>query len=129
MKTIPYFDLNAQYKKIGSKIEKNVIKTLRTTQYSLGPEVELFEENFSKFIGTKYCAGVNTGTSALHLALLGCEIGPGDEVITVSMTFIATVMSISYTGAKPVFVDVDMDTCTINPELIVSKINSVYFTI
>ena len=124
MKKIPYFELRSQYKDIGPKIEKRVIKTLRSTNYALGPEVELFEENFSKFIETKYCAGVNTGTSALHLALLSCGIGLGDEVITVSMTFIATVMSISYTGAKPVFVDVDMDTQTMDPKLIESKISS-----
>ena len=124
MKKIPYFDLKLQYKTIGPKIEKNIIKTLRSTHYALGPEVEQFEENFSKFIETKYCAGLNTGTSALHLALLSCGIGTGDEVITVSMTFIATVMSISYTGAKPVFVDVDMDTQTMCPELIEAKINS-----
>ena len=84
----------------------------------------MFENNFSKFIETNYCAGVNTGTSALHLSLLSCGIGPGDEVITVSMTFIATVMSISYTGAKPVFVDVDLKTQTMNPDQIELKINS-----
>ena len=66
--------------------------------------------NFSSFLDARYCTGVNTGTSALHLALLALGGGSGDEVITVSMTFIATVMSISYTGAKPVFVDIDEET-------------------
>lgn len=121
---IPYFDLKRQYGKIKNELESNVIKTLRSTQYSLGPEVELFEENFSKFINTRYCTGVNTGTSALHLALLACGVGQGDEVITVSMTFIATVMAISYTGAKPVFVDVCNKTQLINCTEIESKVNS-----
>ena len=124
MKKIPYFDLKKQYKIIGEDLEKSIIKTLRSTNYALGPEVEKFESNFSNYIGTKYCAGVNTGTSALHLALLAAGIGSGDEVITVSMTFIATVMSISYTNAKPVFVDVEDKTLTMNPHLIESKINS-----
>ena len=62
---IPYFDLKRQYGIIKNELESNVIKTLRSTQYSLGPEVELFEKNFSKFINTKYCTGVNTGTSCL----------------------------------------------------------------
>ena len=121
---IPYFDLKRQYSTIKEELESNVIKTLRSTQYSLGPEVELFERNFSKFINTKYCTGVNTGTSALHLALLACGVGKGDEVITVSMTFIATVMAISYTGAKPVFVDVCKKTQLMNYMEIESKITS-----
>ena len=124
MKKIPYFDLKKQYNLIGADLEKNIIKTLRSTNYALGPEVEKFESKFSNYIGTDYCAGVNTGTSALHLALLAANIGSGDEVITVSMTFIATVMSISYTNAKPVFVDVDDKTLTMNPDLVESKINS-----
>ena len=124
MKKIPYFSLKHQYELIGADIEKNIIKTLRSTNYVLGPEVEKFESKFSNYIGTNYCAGVNTGTSALHLALLALGIGSGDEVITVSMTFVATVMSISYTGAKPVFIDVDDKTFTMNPKLIESKINS-----
>jgi len=121
---IPYFDLKRQYGIIKDELESNVIKTLRSTQYSLGPEVELFEKNFSKFINTKYCTGVNTGTSALHLALLGCGVGQGDEVITVSMTFIATVMAISYTGAKPIFVDVCKKTQLINYMEIENKVTS-----
>ena len=124
MKEIPYFDLKRQYNQIGPELEKRVIKTLKSTNYALGPEVEIFEERFSKFIGNKYCAGVNTGTSALHLALTAFDIGPGDEVITVSMTFVATIMSISYTGAKPVFVDVDEFTQTMNPDLIKRKITN-----
>ena len=121
---VPYFDLRRQYKDIKPQLERRVIRTLRSTQYSLGGEVELFENNFSSFLEANYCTGVNTGTSALHLALLALGIGKGDEVITVSMTFIATVMSISYTGAKPVFVDIDKKTQLINYKNIIKKISS-----
>ena len=121
---VPYFDLKRQYKHIKPQLESRVIKTLRSTQYSLGKEVEVFEDNFSSFLDAKYCTGVNTGTSALHLALLALGIGEGDEVITVSMTFIATVMSISYTGATPVFVDIDNKTQLINCKHIIDKISS-----
>ena len=121
---VPYFDLRRQYKDIKPQLERRVIGTLRSTQYSLGGEVELFENNFSSFLEANYCTGVNTGTSALHLALLALGIGKGDEVITVSMTFIATVMSISYTGAKPVFVDIDKKTQLINYKNIIKKISS-----
>ena len=121
---VPYFDLKRQYKYIGSEIETNVLKSLRSTQYSLGPEVIKFEKKYASFVNTNYCTGVNTGTSALHLALLACGIGVGDEVITVSMTFVASVMSISYTGAKPVFVDVFNDTQLLNFEKIEKKITS-----
>ena len=121
---IPYFDLTRQYEYVGKEIEINVIKSLRSTQYSMGPEVEKFEKKYANYISTKYCTGVNTGTSALHLALLACGIGTGDEVITVSMTFVASVMSISYTGAKPVFVDVCIDTQLMNFEKLEKKITS-----
>ena len=124
MNTIPYFDLKRQYKQIGSELEKRVIKTLKSTNYALGPEVDFFEKKFSKYIQTSHCVGVNTGTSALHLALRSLDIGSGDEVITVSMTFIASIMAISYTGAKPVFVDIDEFTQTINPDLIEKKITN-----
>ena len=88
----------------------------------LGPEVAAFEERFAAYCGVKHCMAVNSGTSALHLALLAAGIGPGDEVITVSMTFVATTAAILYCGAKPVFVDVDPDTWTMDPNLIEAAI-------
>tara|TARA_Y100000816_G_scaffold197616_1_gene144663 strand:- start:2200 stop:3294 length:1095 start_codon:yes stop_codon:yes gene_type:complete len=121
---VPYFDLKRQYRNIKPQLESRIIKTLRSTQYSLGQEVEIFENNFSNFLEVKYCTGVNSGTSALHLALLALGIGRGDEVITVSMTFIATVMSISYTGATPVFVDIDKKTQLVNCKDIAKKVSS-----
>src|SRR4029077_12619088 len=91
-------------------------------QFVLGPEVVAFEERFADYCNTKYCIAVNSGTSALHLALLAAGIGPGDEVITVSMTFVATTAAILYAGAKPVFVDVHPETWTMNPALIEAAI-------
>ena len=88
----------------------------------LGPEVTAFEERFAAYCNVKHCLAVNSGTSALHLALLAAGVGPGDEVITVSMTFVATTAAILYSGAKPVFVDVDPVTWTMDPSLIEAAI-------
>jgi dTDP-4-amino-4,6-dideoxygalactose transaminase len=80
--------------------------------------VDAFAQHFAEYSGTKYCIALNSGTSALHLALLAAGIRPGDEVITVSMTFVATTAAILYCGAKPVFVDIDPDTWTLDPDLL-----------
>jgi dTDP-4-amino-4,6-dideoxygalactose transaminase len=88
----------------------------------LGPEVAAFETVFASYCGVGHCIALNSGTSALHLALLAAGIGPGDEVITVPMTFVATTAAILYSGAKPVFVDVDADTWTMDPALIEAAI-------
>lgn len=104
---IPFIDLKAQYASIQNEVLAAVSATLASTQYVLGKEVTAFEEEFAAFSGGKFGIGVNSGTSALHLALLAAGVGPGDEVITVSCTFVATVAAIDYTGARPVFVDVD----------------------
>jgi dTDP-4-amino-4,6-dideoxygalactose transaminase len=104
---IPFIDLKAQYASIRNEVLDAVDTTFRSAQFVLGKEVQAFEEEFASYSGGKYGIGVNSGTSALHLALLAAGIGLGDEVITVSCTFVATVAAIDYTGAKPVFVDVD----------------------
>jgi len=104
---IPFLDLKAQYASIEDEILPAVSRTLASTEYVLGKEVAAFEEEFSAYSGGRFGIGVNSGTSALHLALLAAGVGPGDEVITVSCTFVATVAAIDYTGARPVFVDVD----------------------
>src|SRR5205807_1879532 len=88
----------------------------------LGPRVEEFEKRFAAYLGTKHCVGVNSGTSALHLALICADVGPGDEVITVPMTFIATSWAISYVGATPVFVDVDPVTYTMDANQVERRI-------
>ncbi len=104
---IPFLDLKKQYASIQDDVLAAVSTTLASTQYALGKEVAAFEEEFATYSGGKFGIGVNSGTSALHLALLAAGVGPGDEVITVSCTFVATVAAIDYTGARPVFVDVD----------------------
>jgi dTDP-4-amino-4,6-dideoxygalactose transaminase len=104
---IPFLDLKAQYRTIKSDIDQAIHKILDSAQYVLGEEVELFEREFAAFSGADHGIAVNTGTSALHLALLAAGVGAGDEVITVPFTFVATVAAIRYTGARPVFVDID----------------------
>ncbi|MDA7688405.1 DegT/DnrJ/EryC1/StrS family aminotransferase [Pelagibacteraceae bacterium] len=121
---IKYFDLKEQYKSIKDEIDKKAIEVIKSSSYSLGKYVDIFEDEFANFNRSKYCIGLNTGTSALHLALLASNIGQGDEVITVSMTFIATVMAISYVGAKPVFVDINEHNKLIDITKIEEKITS-----
>lgn len=119
---IPFLDLQSQYRSIAPELQNAVLATLRSGSYILGEPVECFEENFALYCGTKTAIGVNTGTSALHLALLAAGIGPGDEVITVSSTFVATVAAILYTGATPVLVDIDPVTWTMDPDQILPAI-------
>ena len=119
---IPFLDLKAQYQSIKSDIDAAVSRVLESTQFVLGPEVAAFEEEFAKYSGAGYGIAVNSGTSALHLALLAAGVGPGDEVITVPFTFVATVQAIRYTGARPVFVDVDPRTFTMDPTLLEAAI-------
>jgi dTDP-4-amino-4,6-dideoxygalactose transaminase len=115
---IPFLDLQVQYRQIKREIDAAVTRVIASAQFVLGPEVTAFEERFAEYCGTKYCIALNSGTSALHLALLAAGIGPGDEVITVSMTFVATTAAILYCGAKPVFVDIGPDTWTMDPDLV-----------
>lgn len=106
---IPLLDLKAQYQTIKSELDAAVIRVLENAQFILGPEVAAFEKEFAGYCGAAEAVGLNSGTSALHLALLAAGIGPGDEVITSPFTFIATAAAIVYTGARPVFVDIDPD--------------------
>jgi len=111
---VPFVDLQAQYRSIENEIREAVERVFESGQFVLGPEVEAFEQAFAALCRTSHAVAVNSGTSALHLALLAAGVGPGDEVITVPMTFVATVAAIVYTGAKPVFVDVDPATYTLD---------------
>lgn len=97
---------------------EEVVKVLKSGFIAQGPKVAEFEEKFAEFVGAKYAIATSSGTTALHVALLSCGIGDGDEVITTPFTFAATGNSILYTGARPVFVDIDEDTFNINPEKI-----------
>src|SRR5690606_9906892 len=119
---IPLVDLQAQYRSIKSEIDAAVIGVLESTQFILGPEVAAFEREFAAFCGVSEAVAVNSGTSALHLALLAAGVGPADEVITVPFTFVATVAAIRYTGATPVFVDVDPVYLTMDPAGIEARI-------
>ncbi|WDR02924.1 DegT/DnrJ/EryC1/StrS family aminotransferase [Devosia algicola] len=115
---IPFLDLKAQYATIGKDIEAAALRVLRSGRYVLGDEVTALEEAFAAYCGVKHAIAVNTGTSALHLALLAAGVGKGDEVITTPFTFIATAAAIRYIGARPVFVDIDPETFNIDPERI-----------
>jgi len=112
---IPFLDLKAQYLSIKNEIDEAIAGVLETCHFVLGEEVESFEREFASYCGTEYALGVNSGTSALHLALLAGGIRPGDEVITVSFTFVATAAAICYAGARPVFVDVIPGSYTMDP--------------
>ncbi|MCI0486190.1 MAG: DegT/DnrJ/EryC1/StrS family aminotransferase [Blastocatellia bacterium] len=111
---IAFVDLKAQYLGIKSEIDAAVSGVLESTQFVLGKEVAAFEEEFAAYSGARLGVAVNSGTSALHLALLAAGVGPGDEVITVPFTFVATTAAICYTGARPVFVDIDPKSLTID---------------
>jgi dTDP-4-amino-4,6-dideoxygalactose transaminase len=115
---VPFVDLKKQYLAIKDEVLSAVAQSFESTQFILGKEVAAFEEEFAAYCGVQYAIAVNTGTSALHLALLAGGIGPGDEVITVPFTFVATAAAIGYTGAKPVFVDIDRTTYTMDPRQI-----------
>ena len=103
---------------IGNEEIENVVEVLKSGMIAQGPKVEEFEEEFAEWVGADYGIAVNSGTAALHVALLSCGIGEGDEVITSPFTFIASGNSIVYTGAKPVFADIDLETYTIDPNSI-----------
>jgi len=115
---IKFVDLGRQYHSIKKEMDPAIQDVLDRTCFILGEKVERFEKEFAGFCNAKHCIGVDSGTSALQLALEACGIGPGHEVITVTNTFIATAFAISAVGAKPVFVRVDRDTYNMDPESI-----------
>jgi dTDP-4-amino-4,6-dideoxygalactose transaminase len=115
-------DLHKEYAEISQEINRTFQRVVKSGWFILGEEVERFEEEFSKYIGTKYAIGVNSGSDALLLALQALGIGKGDEVITVSHTFISTADAIVRNGAKPVFVDIDPDTYCIDVTKIEERI-------
>lgn len=119
---IPLVDLKAQYDSIKSEIDNAIQSVIKDTQFILGPEVATFESEMAAYCETKFAVGVASGTDALHLALLACNIQPSDEVITTPFTFIATAEAITQCGAVPVFVDIDPKTYNINPAKIELKV-------
>ncbi len=123
-KKIPCLDLKKQHQQIKGEIFAEFEKVFEKTAFSGGPFVTAFEEEFARFCGVRYAVVVNSGTSALHLAMLALGIGKGDEVIVPANTFIATPWAPSYVNATPVFVDCDPDTWEIDTGKIEEKITS-----
>ena len=121
---IPFVDLKAQYSSIKAEIDAAVLRTLDSAQFILGSDVAAFEEDFARYCGVDHAIGVNSGTSALHLALLAAGVGAGSEVITVPNTFVATVAAIEYCGARPVFVDIESRYFNLDPERLERAITS-----
>lgn len=119
---IPMTDLKGQYQAIKAEIDGAISRVLQHTQFILGQEVKTFEGEMAAYCGTKHAVGVASGTDALHLALLACGVGPGDEVITTPFTFIATTEAIVNCGARPVFADIDPATFNIDPAAIEARI-------
>lgn len=119
---IPMVDLKGQYQTLKDEIQKGFEETFERTSFILGPNVKAFEKEAAEFLGVEHAVTCASGTDALHLALLGAGIGPGDEVITTSFTFIATAEAISYVGATPVYVDIRPDTFNIDPDRIEAAI-------
>jgi dTDP-4-amino-4,6-dideoxygalactose transaminase len=119
---VPFVDLPAQYRQLKSEIDAAITGVLESAQFILGDQVAAFEEQFAAYSGAEFGIAVNSGTSALHLALLAAGIGPGDEVITTPFTFVATVAAVCYTGARPVFVDIDPSSFTIDVDSIKSAV-------
>ena len=111
---VPFVDLAAQYSTIADEINETTSRIIQKADFILGREVRLFEEEFAAFSEARYAVGVDSGTSALELALRAYDIGPGDEVITAANSFIASALAISHAGATPVLVDVDPFTHTID---------------
>jgi len=120
--TIPFIDLNTQYRALQPQIQARINTVLEHGQYIMGPEVKELEDRLIEYTGAKHCITVASGTEALLISLMALGIGPGDEVITTPFTFAATAEMIVLLGAKPVFVDIEPDTCNINTKLIEAKI-------
>jgi dTDP-4-amino-4,6-dideoxygalactose transaminase len=119
---VPYLDLKAQYRSIKPEIDAALARVLDSCQFVLGAEVTRFEQEFAAYCGTAECIALNSGTSALHLALLAAGVGPGDEVVTVPFTFVASVSAVLYANARPVLVDIDPRSFTMDPATIEAAI-------
>src|SRR5450759_1735602 len=126
--TIPLVDLHAQYVPLKDEIFAGMEKVFDNMHLFLGENVQSLEKDFAQFCGAQYGVGVSDGTAALHIILRAMDVGPGDEVITVSHTFIATAEAIVLAGAKPVFVDISPDTCLMDSAQVEALITPVSYT-
>jgi dTDP-4-amino-4,6-dideoxygalactose transaminase len=120
--TVPFVDLKAQHDLLAQELNEAIQRVMARSWFILGAELEAFEAEFATYCGVKHCIGVGSGTEALHLALRACGVGPGHEVITVSHSFIATALATLWTGATPVFVDIEPESYTIDPAQIAPAI-------
>ncbi len=120
---IPVADPRAQYLSHQAEIDAAIAAALGGNRYILGPQMQAFEQEFAAYLGVRYASGVGSGTEALHIAIRACNVGPGDEIITVSHTAVATVAAIELAGATPVLVDIDPFTYTIDPDKIEAAIS------
>jgi dTDP-4-amino-4,6-dideoxygalactose transaminase len=120
---VPFVDLRAQYLSIKAEIDEAIGRVLDTTAFVLGREVEAFEAAFAEYVGAKFCVGLNSGTAAVQLAVMACELGAGDEVIVPANTFFATAEGVSTAGATPRFVDADPVSFNLDPTKIEAAIN------
>ncbi|MBN1481261.1 DegT/DnrJ/EryC1/StrS family aminotransferase [candidate division KSB1 bacterium] len=114
-KEIPFGDLKRRYRAIKENIDAALFRVLDSGWYILGKELEFFEQQFANYVGARHAIGVGSGTEALHLALVAAGVGPGDEVITVANTAVPTLSAISFAQARPVFVDIDVDSYCMDP--------------
>jgi dTDP-4-amino-4,6-dideoxygalactose transaminase len=121
---IPFVDLKSLHSEIKDDLREVFDRVLDNSTFVLGPEVQGFEKEFAAYCGTEHCVAVNTGTAAIHLVLASLGIGPGDEVITVPHTFIATAEAITAVGARPVFIDIDPVTLTMDASLLEAAITN-----
>lgn len=121
---IPFVDLKAQYQSIKPEIDAAIDRVIQSASFILGPEVERFEQAFAQYVGARFCIGVNSGTAALHLALLASGLGAGDEVIVPTNSFFATAEAVSTAGATPVFVDTDRVSYTVDVSKIEAAVTS-----
>jgi UDP-2-acetamido-2-deoxy-ribo-hexuluronate aminotransferase len=120
--TIPFIDLKSQFTALEPQIRQRIDRVLEHGQYIMGPEVVELEERLAAYVGAKHCITVASGTEALLISLMALGVRPGDEVITTPFTFAATVEVIALLGAKPVFVDIEPDTCNIDASAVKEKI-------
>ena len=121
--TVPFVDLKAQYRAIKQEVDAAIARVIDDTAFILGREVEAFEAAFAEYVGARFCVGLNSGTAAIQLAVMGCGIGTGDEVIVPANTFFATAEGVSTAGATPVFVDADPVSYNIDVAKIEAAIN------
>lgn len=122
MVAMEFIDLKIQYRILKDQIDARIQRVLDHGQYIMGPEVRELEERLERYVGVRHCVTVASGTDALLIALMALDIKPGDEVITTPFTFIATAEVIVLLGAKPVYVDIEPDTCNIDPSQIQAAI-------